>query len=241
MSKKISTIFLTLFLVGVLSVSCSNKDKTAPDTSTPKTIDPKYSGIWSSSNNPDAVEIDINGNIYEYNSTRGNKGEVLEANDPSYKVKIYGREFTITFSSDAKNATVNIDGQEITYTKTSQGIEQYSGNTYVSTQTFDLSNIEIFGEKYKNAYVWVSVNNDMIAVFPNDNNTTAPNFSGNYMSGITGYGTDYNISSSYNGQPNAIKGTLKFSDNSVTVRFTENPGAPAEFLNKDIVCNKKQQ
>ena len=28
MSKKISTIFLTLFLVGVLSVSCSNSDKT---------------------------------------------------------------------------------------------------------------------------------------------------------------------------------------------------------------------
>ena len=79
----------------------------------------------------------------------------------------------------------------------------------------------------------------MVAVFPNDNNTTAPNFSGNYMSGITGYGTNYNISSSYNSQPNAIKGTLKFSDTSVTVRFTENPGAPAEFLNKDIVCNIK--
>ena len=158
MSKKISTIFLSLFLIGILSVSCSNSDKTgAGDGST-----------------------------------------------------------------------------------TTKGIEQYSGNIYVSTQTFDLSNIEIFGEKYKNAYVWVSVNNDMIAVFPNYNNTTAPNFSGNYMSGITGYGTDYNISSSYNDQPNAIKGTLKFSDTSVTVRFTENPGAPAEFLNKDIVCNIKE-
>ena len=242
MSKKISTIFLSLFLIGILSVSCSNKDKTAPDTSTPstpKTIDPKYSGIWSSSVNPDAVEIDINGNIYEYNSTRGNKGEVLEANDPNYKIKIYGSEITITFS-DVNNATVNIDGQNVTYTKNSQGIEKYNGNIYVSTQTFDLSNIENFGEKYKNAYVWVSVYNDMIAVFPNDNNTTAPNFSGNYMSGITGYGTDYNISSSYNDQPNAIKGTLKFSDTSVTVRFTENPGAPAEFLNKDIVCNIKK-
>ena len=48
MSKKILTIFLSLFLVGILSISCSNKDKTAPDTSTPKTIDPKYSGIWTS-------------------------------------------------------------------------------------------------------------------------------------------------------------------------------------------------
>ena len=30
MSKKISTIFLSLFLIGILSVSCSNKDKTDP-------------------------------------------------------------------------------------------------------------------------------------------------------------------------------------------------------------------
>ena len=34
MSKKISTIFLTLFLVGVLSVSCSNKDKTGAGETT---------------------------------------------------------------------------------------------------------------------------------------------------------------------------------------------------------------
>ncbi|WP_367182059.1 hypothetical protein [Brachyspira sp.] len=30
MNKKLLTIFLSLFLVGILSVSCSNKDKTAP-------------------------------------------------------------------------------------------------------------------------------------------------------------------------------------------------------------------
>ena len=221
----------------MLSVSCSNKDKTAPDTTTPKTINTKYAGIWSGAGGN--VEIDINGNIYEYNSIRGNKGEIIEANDPTYKVKIYNDNVTITFLSDAESADVTTENGKVRYTKTSKGIEQYSGNIYVSTQTFDLSNIKDFGEKYKNAYVWVSVNNDMIAVFPNDNNTTAPNFSGNYMSGITGYGTDYNISSSYNSQPNAIKGTLKFSDTSVTVRFTENPGAPAEFLNKDIVCNIK--
>ncbi|OEJ15279.1 hypothetical protein BFL38_13320 [Brachyspira hampsonii] len=229
MSKKISTIFLTLFLVGVLSVSCSNKDKTAPDTSTPKTIDPKYSGIWSSSNNPDAVEIDINGNIYEYNSTRGNKGEVLEANDPNYKVKIYSREFTITFS-DVNNATVNIDGQEVKYTKTSKGIEQYNGNTYVSTKTFNYQGSQL--------YFWVSVASSLAAMTADLNNTTAPTFpQGNYFT-VTGYGTDYSFSLN----SDSVVGTFKFTPDgsSVTVRFTKNPDAPAEMLNTDIVCNKKQ-
>ena len=30
MNKKLLTIFLSLFLVGILSISCSNEDKTAP-------------------------------------------------------------------------------------------------------------------------------------------------------------------------------------------------------------------
>ena len=121
MNKKLLTIFLSLFLVGILSISCSNKDKTAPDTSTPdtttpKTIDPKYSGIWTSSYNPDAVEIDINGNIYEYkNSSRGTKGEIIEANDPTYKVKIYNDDVTIKFT-DAGKATVTTKDGEAVYT-----------------------------------------------------------------------------------------------------------------------------
>ena len=226
MSKKILTIFLSLFLVGILSVSCSNKDKTAPDTSTPKTIDPKYSGIWSSLVNPDAVEIDINGNIYEYNSTRGNKGEVLESTDPSYKVKIYGKEIKITFK-DVNNATVNIDGQDVTYTKTSKGIEQYNGNSYVSASAV-----------MQSLYFWVSIKESKVGMSAGSE-TSEPQYEG-YFS-VTGYGTDYNFSTDYYGKPNAIKGTLKFASdgNSVTVRFTANPGAPS-FENKDFICNKKQ-
>ena len=34
MSKKISTIFLSLFLIGILSVSCSNADKTGAGETT---------------------------------------------------------------------------------------------------------------------------------------------------------------------------------------------------------------
>ena len=236
MSKKISTIFLTLFLVGVLSVSCSNKDttgagdgnSTGAGSAINKTIDPKYSGIWSSSVNPDAVEIDINGNIYEYNSTRGNKGEVLEANDPSYKVKIYGSEITITFSSDAKNATVNIDGQNVTYTKISKGIEQFNNNSYVSESA-------IMGS----LYLWVSVKDSEVAMSGGNDQTSEPQYQG-YFS-VTGSGTDYSFSTDYYGQPNAIKGTLKFSSDgsSVTIMFTANPVYPENLLNKDIVCNKK--
>ena len=224
MSKKISTIFLSLFLVGILSVSCSNKDKTAPDTSTPstpKTIDPKYSGIWSSSVNPDAVEIDINGNIYEYNSTRGNKGEVLESTDPSYKVKIYGSEITITFK-DVNNATVNIDGQNVTYSKTSKGIEQFNNNSYVS------------GDIGGGNYLWVSIKNGKVGIMGANNNTSEPSYLG-YMN-VTGYATDYNFYSSIGD----AEGTLKFSSDgsSLTVRFTKNDNAP-EIENKDFVCKKK--
>ena len=229
MSKKILTIFLSLFLVGILSISCSNADKTgAGDTSTTKTIDPKYSGIWTSSYNSDAVEIDINGNIYEYNSTRGNKGEVLESTDPSYKVKIYGKEIKITFNNVNK-ATVNIDGQDITYTKTSKGIDQYNGNSYVSISAV-----------MQSLYFWVSIKDSKVGMSAGNDQTSEPQYQG-YFS-VTGYNTDYNFSTDYYGKPNAIKGTLKFASdgNSVTVRFTENPELPENLLNRDVVCNKKQ-
>ena len=227
MSKKILTIFLSLFLVGILSISCSNKDKTAPDTSTPdtttpKTIDLKYSGIWSSSVNPDAVEIDINGNIYEYNSTRGNKGEVLESTDPSYKVKIYGKEIKITFNNVNK-ATVNIDGQDITYTKTSKGIEQFNNNSYVS------------GDIGGGNYLWVSIKNGKVGIMGANNNTSEPSYLG-YMN-VTDSGTDYTFDS----EDGTVAGTLTFSSDgsSVTIMFTANPVYPENLLNKNIVCNKK--
>ena len=140
MSKKISTIFLSLFLVGVLSVSCSNADKTGA-------------------------------------------GE------------------------------------------TTKGIEQYNNNFYVSTSA-------VLGS----AYLWVSIKDGKVGMLPN-NNTTPPDFTGKYMTGpITGSGTDY----TFDAGDGKTKGTLKFSDTSVTVRFTANPEAPEEMLNTDIVCNIKK-
>ena len=232
MSKKISTIFLSLFLVGILSVSCSNKDKTgAGDTSTPKTINAQYAGIWSSLYNPAAVEIDINGNIYEYqNSSRGTKGEIIEANDPTYKVKIYNDEVTIKFT-DENNATVTTKDGEAPYTKTSEGIEQYNDNTYVSKDSFDASSVM---PGLTTAYLWVSIKNGKVGIMGANNNTSEPSYLG-YMN-VTGYATDYNFYSSIGD----AEGTLKFSSDgsSLTVRFTKNDNAP-EIENKDFVCKKK--
>lgn len=138
MSKKISTIFLTLFLVGILLVSCSNKDKTDP-----------------------------------------------------------------------------------------RGIEQYNGNSYVSKSAV-----------MQSLYLQVQIKDGEVCITGNNSNTSEPEYIG-YMN-VTGSGTDYNFSSDYYGQPNGIEGTLKFSDTSVTVKFTKNPELPTDLLNKDIVCNKKQ-
>ena len=148
MSKKISTIFLTLFLVGVLSVSCSNEDKTG-------------------------------------------------AGD------------------------------------TTKGIEQYNGYTYVSKDSFDASSVM---PGLTTAYLWVSIKDGQVATLPNDNNTTAPDFTGTYFT-VTGSGTDYSFSNpDFEGTPDSIVGTLKFSDNSVTVKFTKNTVMPSIT---EIVCNKK--
>ena len=120
------------------------------------------------------------------------------------------------------------------YTKTSQGIEQYNGNTYVSKDSFDASSVI---PDLKTAYLWVSVKDGKIATIPNDNNNTAPVFEGRYMTGpITGYGTDY----TFDAGDGKTKGTLNFSSDgsSVTLRYTANPDAPS-FENKDFICNKK--
>ena len=46
MNKRLFSILFTLFLVGVLSVSCSNADKTGSGETKPTGIDSKYAGTW---------------------------------------------------------------------------------------------------------------------------------------------------------------------------------------------------
>ncbi|WP_028330634.1 hypothetical protein [Brachyspira alvinipulli] len=138
MNKKLLTIFLSIFLLGVLSMSCSNKDKTG-----------------------------------------------------------------------------------------SSGIEQFNGNSYVSTSAV-----------MQSQYFWVSIKDSKVGMSAGSDQTSEPQYQG-YFS-VTGSGTDYSFSTDYYGTPNAIKGTLKFASDgsSVTVRFTKNQGA-SDIVGQDIVCNKK--
>ena len=46
MNKKLLSILFTLFLAGILSVSCSNADKTGSGETKPTGIDSKYAGTW---------------------------------------------------------------------------------------------------------------------------------------------------------------------------------------------------
>ena len=105
--------------------------------------------------------------------------------------------------------------------ETAKGIEQYNGNTYVSEK------------KDRGIYLWVSIKDGKVGIMGHDNNTSEPSFL-RYMD-VTGSGTHYNFNSS----TGDTAGTLKFSDTSVTFRFTKNDNTPS-IVDQDFVCNKKQ-
>ena len=128
--------------------------------------------------------------------------------------------FSISCSNSDKTGSSAIDN--------SKGIEQFNGSTYVSTETFDV----IKAGSTTKVYLWVSVKDNKVGMAPNPNNTTAPNFDV-YMK-VEDSGTDYTFDSG----DDIVAGTLKFTDTSVTVRFTKNTLAPST-IDKDIVCNKK--
>ena len=114
--------------------------------------------------------------------------------------------------------------------ETTKGIEQYNGNTYVSTEAFNYQSSQL--------YLWVSVKDGKIATLPNNNDNTAPVFEGSYMTGpITGSGTDY----TFDAGDGKTKGTLKFSSDgsSVTVNYSKNP-VMSSIEGKNIVCNIKK-
>ncbi|MEI0518470.1 hypothetical protein R4K54_11965 [Brachyspira murdochii] len=66
MNKKLLSILFTLFLSGILSVSCSNADKTAQGTG----IDSKYAGTWVGGGNLEGQTIIINADGSAKNQTQ---------------------------------------------------------------------------------------------------------------------------------------------------------------------------
>ena len=125
MSKKISTIFLSLFLIGILSVSCSNSDKTgAGDGST------TTKGIEQFNNNSYVSESAIMGSLYLWVSVKDSKVGTSGGNDQtsepqyqgyfsvtgsgtdySFSTDYYGQangvEGTLKFAPDGSTVTVN--------------------------------------------------------------------------------------------------------------------------------------
>ncbi|PCG20255.1 hypothetical protein [Brachyspira sp. G79] len=113
----------------------------------------------------------------------------------------------------------------------SKGIEQFNGNSYVSAQSYTVEQLGGTG------YLWISVKDGQLGISASRDNANEPTYEGYFP--VTGSGTDYSFSNpDFNETPDAIVGTLKFSDTSVTIRYTKNTVMPS-IENTDIVCNKK--
>ena len=69
MNKRLFSILFTLFLAGVLSVSCSNADKTGSGETKPTGIDSKYAGTWIGGGDLARQKIVINADGSAQNQT----------------------------------------------------------------------------------------------------------------------------------------------------------------------------
>ena len=137
MNKRLFSILFTLFLAGVLSVSCSNKDKTSQSTG----IDSKYAGTWIGGEGLTGQTIVINADGSAKNQTQNvdipassitkNSDTSYTANytlNPSTGVTVKGTmniEFTTDTSANVtgKNIITSSDGsstQNINGTLTKQ-------------------------------------------------------------------------------------------------------------------------
>ena len=127
MSKKISTIFLTLFLVGVLSVSCSNKDKTGAGDTT-KGIE-QYAATYKSDSQYDTssgkisiyIRVNADGSIdmgMDENFTIG-------GNMPASTISGSGNNYNIDSGDGSVVGTLKIDSNKATLNFTKQvGFEE---------------------------------------------------------------------------------------------------------------------
>ncbi|MBW5383786.1 hypothetical protein E6A46_10635 [Brachyspira pilosicoli] len=124
--------------------------------------------------------------------------------------------FSISCSNSDKTGSSTIDD--------SKGIEQFNGNSYVSENSFNYQSSQV--------YLWLTVKDGKVGIINGNDQTSEPTYLG-YMD-VTGSGTDYTFDSG----DGIVAGTLKFTDTSVTVRFTKNT-AESTIVGQDIVCNKK--
>ncbi|MEI0477429.1 hypothetical protein [Brachyspira pulli] len=115
MNKKLFSILFILFLAGILSVSCSNADKTGSGSK----VDPKYAGNWYMEGGDNQVFIVIkdNGDIsFPYiESSMGGTLKKIEGSGSSYTATFSGQGapdlvFQITFTDSGTGTVKTPDG-----------------------------------------------------------------------------------------------------------------------------------
>ena len=122
MNKKLFSILFTLFLVGILSVSCSNADKTGSGETKPTGIDSKYAGTWIGGGDLARQKIVINADGSAQNQTMNidmPASSITKNSDTSYTANytLNTDEYTskgimnIEFTSDT---SANVTGQNTT-------------------------------------------------------------------------------------------------------------------------------
>ncbi|MEI0538603.1 hypothetical protein [Brachyspira pulli] len=125
MSKKILTIFLSLFLIGILSVSCSNADKTGAGDGN-STVD-NSKGIEQFNGNTYVSESAIMDSLYLWVSIENGKVAITGADntsEPSYQGYMDVTGSGTAYSFDPKDDTVagdlkfTSDGSSVTVTFT---------------------------------------------------------------------------------------------------------------------------
>lgn len=122
MNKRLFSILFTLFLAGILSVSCSNADKTGSGETKPTGIDSKYAGTWIGGGGLAGQTIVINEDGSAQNQDEGVNmpaSSITKNSDTSYTanytfnpdtgVTVKGT-MNIEFTSDT---SANVTGQNI--------------------------------------------------------------------------------------------------------------------------------
>ncbi|WP_300744256.1 hypothetical protein [uncultured Brachyspira sp.] len=140
MNKKLLTIFLSLFLVGILSISCSNEDKTAPKgieqyngnsyVSVESYTVPQGTGYLWVSVKDSKVRMNASSDQTSEPSYQGYMDVTGSGTDYSFSTDYYGQpngiEGTLKFAPDGSTVTVNysknlempsIEGQDIVCNK----------------------------------------------------------------------------------------------------------------------------
>ena len=137
MNKRLFSILFTLFLVGVLSVSCSNADKTGSGETKPTGIDSKYAGTWIGDGDLAGQTIIINADGSAQNQTEGVDIDMPASSITKNSDTSYTANYTLNPNTEVTvKGTMNIEfTSDTSATVTGQNIITYPDGS--STQNIN--------------------------------------------------------------------------------------------------------